>query len=119
MFVDTSQFMTYVANLLHNPPLMFITGFFTLILGILLVVGHNIWVWNWRVIVTLISWIVLIKGISIIVYPHVIDKASFYFIRDINMAYAGMGFNFIIGLVLVYFGYRTEKVPKKTRQKSK
>lgn len=117
MFVDTHQFTVYVTNLLHNPPLMFITGFFTLIIGILLVVGHNIWGWSWRLIITLIGWIVLVKGVSIIVYPHVIDRVTFYFVQDMSLAYASMGTNLVIGLILIYFGFRTEKIEKTRRKK--
>lgn len=41
--VNMSQFADLVKHLINDPPLMFVTGFFTLIIGILLVVSHNIW----------------------------------------------------------------------------
>lgn len=117
MFVDMNQFTVYITNLLHNPPLMFIAGFISLIIGILMVVSHNIWEWSWRIIITIIAWTVLIKGISIIIYPHVIDRVTYYFVRDINLAYASIGVNLVLGLVLIYFGFQTEKASrrKKTR----
>ena len=115
MFVDMNQFTVYIANLLHNPPLMFIAGFISLIIGILMVVSHNIWEWNWRLVITLIAWAVLIKGISIIIYPHVIDRATYYFVKDMNLAYGSMGLNLIIGLVLIYFGFRTEKASPRNK----
>lgn len=37
---------------INNPSLMFVIGFFILILGILMVIAHNIWEWNWKVLIT-------------------------------------------------------------------
>lgn len=49
MFVNTHQFMIDVNSLINDAPLMFVTGFFTLILGLLMVVSHNVWQGNWRI----------------------------------------------------------------------
>ena len=114
MFVDMNQFTVYITNLLHNPPLMFITGFISLIIGILMVVSHNIWEWSWRLIITMIAWAVLIKGISIIIYPHVIDRFTYYYVTDMNFSYGSIGVNLVMGLVLIYFSFRPET---NTRQK--
>ncbi len=46
-----------------NAALLFIMGVFTLVLGIVMILVHNIWVANWTVIITIIGWIAFIKGI--------------------------------------------------------
>lgn len=106
MFTNMPQFIIYVKQLLNNIPLMFITGFFTLIIGTALVVAHNIWQWNWRVIITVLSWLVLIKGASIILFPHVVDQSSLLFLQNINWAYAAASFDFFLGLLICYFSFR-------------
>ncbi len=106
MSVSMSQFNTSVNNLIHDTPLMFVTGFFTLVLGILVVVSHNIWQWNWRVLITIIGWLTLLKGMSIILYPQFIDKVTFLFIQNINIAYIIAGFDFLLGILLCYFGFK-------------
>jgi len=106
MFVNMQQFITEVNSLINDAPLMFVTGFFTLIVGLLMVVSHNIWQWNWRVIITIISWLSLIKGASIIFYPQFIDKISMIFIQNFNIAYIAAGFDFAIGILLCYFGFK-------------
>lgn len=88
---------------------MFVTGFITLILGILMVVGHNIWQWNWRLIITIFAWLVLLKGASIILYPKFIDKTTILFMLNLDFAYVLVGFEFILGLLLCYFGFRKAK----------
>ncbi|MFC3907505.1 hypothetical protein ACFORL_00245 [Legionella dresdenensis] len=106
MYVDMQQFTGYVQRLIHDPTLMFVTGFFTLILGILMVVSHNIWQWNWRLLITIIAWIVLLKGIGIIFLPHFIDTVSLSFVENIYMTYAAAGLDLLLGLFLCYKGFK-------------
>lgn len=106
MFLDRAQFVTIVKQLIDNVPLMFVVGFFTLIIGILMVVAHNIWQWHWRLIITIISWLTLIKGISIIFYPQYIDKLSIFFLQSTEAGYISAVVNLLIGLVLCYFSFR-------------
>jgi glucan phosphoethanolaminetransferase (alkaline phosphatase superfamily) len=105
MLTNMPQFVNYVQNMLHDPTLMFVTGFIALVIGILLVVSHNIWQWHWRVIITIIGWISLIKGASIILYPHFIDKLSMLFVQNTTFAYSAAVVDLVLGLILLYFGF--------------
>src|SRR5579864_9493729 len=76
MLINMPQFIINIVELINNPSLMFAVGFFTLIPGVLLVVSHNIWEMSWRVLVTLIGWLVLFKAVCIIYCPQSIDAMS-------------------------------------------
>lgn len=106
MFLNMHQFAASVQSLVNNSSLMFVTGFFTLILGILMVVSHNIWELSWRVVITIIAWLTLVKGASIILYPQFIDQGSALFVQNMNFAYVAAGLDFILGVVLSYFGFK-------------
>lgn len=106
MLVNMHQFTNNISGLLNNAPLMLIVGSFTLILGVLLVVSHNIWQWNWRIIITIIAWIVLLKGASIVLYPHALDKLTILFIQNMIFAYTIASIDFILGIILIYFGFK-------------
>lgn len=55
------------------------TGYITLLLGLATVVAHNVWVWNWRVAITILGWMTLLKGITKTVFPNEINaKAQFF-----------------------------------------
>ncbi len=80
--------------------LALVTGFFLLVLGALLVQYHNIWVKDWTVLITILAWAVLIKGLLLIAYPQVL--LSFKGLYK-NMK-SSWGFVFVaVGLVLGYF----------------
>lgn len=52
-----------VEDLAISGGLMFMTGFVMLLLGIIVIVAHNIWVWGWPVIVTILGWCLLLRGV--------------------------------------------------------
>ena len=105
MLVDMHQFIGYVNELVNNAPLMFVTGFFTIIIGILMVVSHNIWRWNWRIIITFIGWLTLLKGVSIIYYPKFIDKTTALLMQNTTIGYSAASINFALGLLLCFLGW--------------
>ena len=43
-----------------------------LICGLLTVMGHNLWVRDWRVIVTIVGWAVMVKSIALILAPQIL-----------------------------------------------
>ncbi|MGA8792521.1 hypothetical protein, partial [Candidatus Binatus sp.] len=53
-----------VTALVHNPPLLLIVAVIALIAGLAIVLGHSIWSGSvLPVIVTLVGWLILIKGL--------------------------------------------------------
>jgi len=55
------------------------TGYITFLLGLVTVVLHNLWVFDWRVTITILGWATLIKGIMKIVFPgHIHKKAQMF-----------------------------------------
>ena len=48
----------------------------TFLLGLVTVVLHNIWVWDWRVAVTILGWVTLCKGIEKISFPNRVNKKA-------------------------------------------
>ncbi|MDP6659898.1 MAG: hypothetical protein QF679_02760, partial [Candidatus Pacebacteria bacterium] len=43
--------------------ILYFAGTFTLLLGLALVLSHNIWEYSWKGVITVIVWLTLIKGI--------------------------------------------------------
>jgi hypothetical protein len=65
----------------HTLGLLWVTGFMTFVMGAVLVALHNMWCRDWRVIVTLLSWLTAIKGAVIMVIP----QTMMTFIHDISV----------------------------------
>ena len=84
-----------------SPALTFITGLFLLVMGVLLVEYHNIWVKNWTVLITIVGWAVVIKGILLITFPEFISHFKGWYK---NVQSWGI-FIIAIGLLFGYFGF--------------
>ena len=39
-------------------------------LGLIVILGHNLWVTDWRIIVTLIGWVVTLKCVLYLLFPR-------------------------------------------------
>ncbi|MBA3813841.1 MAG: hypothetical protein H0X26_05040 [Alphaproteobacteria bacterium] len=94
-----------ILDMTKNSALMLVAGFMGLIVGILLVVSHNHWVKDWRVIITVVGWMALLKGMSLILFPDLIVKMSKQWINNKFAYYTTFLLSFLIGVILIYFGY--------------
>lgn len=61
---------------LADSPLVLISGVLAMIAGLSIVNSHNIWKWNWTVLVTLFGWALILSGVARIVAPAVVDKVG-------------------------------------------
>ena len=59
-----------IDHIFENQAMLFVVSFMTLIIGILLVVAHPTWTSDWRVLITIIAWIALLKGIIFLFFPR-------------------------------------------------
>lgn len=70
LLINFHTFPKRVKELTKNTLLVFISGFPALLLGLLIVLTHNVWENDPRVIITLLGWLILIKGILRISMPE-------------------------------------------------
>ncbi len=57
------------------------TGYVSLLMGLVTVIWHNVWVADWRVLITILGWMAVIKGIQKIGFPGFIRKQAQRFKR--------------------------------------
>lgn len=93
------------ANVLANRGLYLVLAIFTLIVGLLLVLGHNIWLWAWPVIVTVIAWLVLISGLLRLFFPDTAVRIGNSFLARPHAMNIAAVIMLIIGLFLLYHVY--------------
>jgi hypothetical protein len=88
-----------------NPALMYFAGLAALSMGVAVVIGHNVWTWRWPVLVTLIGWISLAKGIAILAAPqHMGAFGDAVFVAQDVLLGSGAG-DAALGVVLALFGF--------------
>ena len=78
LFIITRQ-LGKTIEMTENKAFVISTGYISLLLGLATVVLHNIWAADWRVVITILGWSTLIKGILKIGFPEFIHKQAQHF----------------------------------------
>ena len=92
-----------IFNDLKDEKFLIISSFLAIIIGLVNILFHNIWESNWKLIITLIGWISLLKGLSLFILPkQTIDWLKFINIRFVQVIYILL---FLIGLYLLNIAY--------------
>ncbi len=68
-WVRRKDLMAMVEQLIENRPLIFSLSFVGFVIGLLLVVSHNVWIAGWPVVVTILAWLVLIESLVYLLLP--------------------------------------------------
>lgn len=104
-FLTSSRFNTIMQEMMREPAAMLLMGVVTLILGILLVVSHNFWDPAWYIVITLLAWIIFLKGVANIWFPQATLARIDSICKHPSICYIGGLINLLIGLYLCYFGF--------------
>jgi hypothetical protein len=66
MFVRHADFANTIMLMVKDVPLMYVTGLIALTVGLAVVLTHNIWSGLPAIVVTLIGWMSLLKGVFLL-----------------------------------------------------
>ena len=86
-------------------PLFYLAAVIGVLAGLAIVLVHNVWVLNWRVLITLFGWINLIRGALSILLPEQSFAYGGRMMAGKNMPMIAGAVALLIGLTLSYFGY--------------
>jgi len=105
LLVNREGYRAMSLAFLESPPLIYVSGVLVMTAGIAIVLYHNVWAADWRVIITLFGWMGAIGGAIRII--------SFNWVKRVGEAMLGKPWTMTIGgvvwlilaAVLCYFGY--------------
>lgn len=104
-FVHTKKYKTIITDIKNSPALLCMSGALALITGLLIVVSHNIWTMDWRVVITILGWLSLIKGFLRLVFPQVSHQVLTRYLKNSSAYYFSASIMLILGVYLSYFGF--------------
>jgi hypothetical protein len=91
-------------TMLKNNGVIYTIGLAATVIGFLITSYHNVWIKDWRVAITIIGWIIFIKGVTALMFPEQIIKISNLILKGKFFALWGV-LPLALGLILGYFGY--------------
>ncbi len=103
--VKRKMMMQAMGDVITNKSLLYVIAIIELIAGISLVISHNIWVWNYAVIVTIVGWLMLVEALAYLALPYSWMKKIFRMFNTKGW-YVGAGLAAVIlGAYMVAIGF--------------
>jgi len=104
IIINTKFYKKLFTNILKDSTFFFTWGIMAMVLGLVIIVNHNVWEASWVVIITLIGWIALVKGALMLIFPKFAGYFKPWFNSNGFLAVVGVG-AVIFGGILSYFGW--------------
>jgi uncharacterized protein YjeT (DUF2065 family) len=102
--LNKKNFRSVMDDLSKSRGLTWTVGIVTFLAGAVTVSLYNVWSSNWEVLVTIVGWLLIIKGLFITLFPN--TSIPFYRKFTSNGALMASGIiAIVIGLVLFYLGF--------------
>lgn len=104
MLMNPQRGRRAISEFVGDHALMTFAGCVSLIAGLILVIGHNIWSNDWRVAITLVGWLLTIQGVCRLFCPE-------HYTKWMKEMVSGNGFTvfygvwFLYGIYLLWMGY--------------
>jgi uncharacterized protein YjeT (DUF2065 family) len=103
MLFSGAYYKKALSEMLKQSGFMYLGGLMALFIGFLIVFFHNVWE-GWPILITLVGWLALLKGVVLLVFPKAMMKWAGSMYKSLNPSAIGV-IALILGFVFGYFGY--------------
>jgi hypothetical protein len=105
MLVNRKQLDAIAQEFLRSPTLFLLLGLIDFSVGLAIVLTHNVWAADWRLIITVLGWLLLVRGTVRLLVPDQIKPFATKLLRNPNVVTGSVGGVLVLGLTLSFFGY--------------
>jgi hypothetical protein len=100
---NKSYFNAVMADFVNSKGLLWITGFITFVIGMVIVALHNVWSADWRLLVTVLGWLTVLKGAIIMLFPSSMNLLYRKVLSKHLLTYSGI-YALVLGVLLLFLG---------------
>jgi hypothetical protein len=105
MVSDRENFRSMAEEFLASRALIYIAGLLAFVPGLAIVLVHNVWAFDWRLIITLLGWLSLLGGIFRLLLPRQVTAVGSAVLARRNYLTIGGVVTLALGALLSLFGY--------------
>ena len=69
MIINPAHYRAMITRFISNPELYYLSGAISFVTGLAVVLHHNLWVADWRLAITILGWLAILKGVLRILFP--------------------------------------------------
>ena len=105
LLVRQDSWRAMASDFISSRPLVFFTGFLTLLGGLALVNTHNVWDGGWPVIITILGWLGVIGGVARMLFPETVMGVGQKMLDSKTYLTSAGVVEGLLGLWMCYVGY--------------
>ena len=105
MLIRPNYYRKMMRDITQNAAFLYFGGIMALIVGLLIVMHHNVWTASWTLIITIIGWLALVKGVSLLIVPDLMLKQFERMMSKPKLPLIAGVVALTMGLVLGYFSF--------------
>ena len=105
MLVNAAGYRVLVEEFLRSQAMIFLSGLLSITAGLALVLTHNVWTADWRVVITILGWLGFLGGIVRIAWPQLTRRMAGDVYAWRYTLPVGGAFVVALGALLSFFGY--------------
>ena len=105
ILINTDFYKKLYEDFIESASVLYLGGLIVLAVGYFIVAFHNTWTKDLSVIITIIGWIALIKGILILVRPNLMIALTKAIMKNKNFLKIEAIIVIIIGLLFAFLGF--------------
>jgi hypothetical protein len=106
LLVEGGSFTVIVGDFAQNGALIYLSGIIALTVGLAILNVHHVWVWDWRVVITIFGWLALIGGIFRILATSLVQRMADAAIANPRLVIVGGAGTLLLGGFLTAMGYQ-------------
>jgi uncharacterized membrane protein len=115
MLTEGDGYSSLLKEFIASRALIFITGMLAMVAGLAIVNAHNVWVRDWRVVITVLGWLFILRGFMNLVFPETVQTLGDRMIASHAGVLAGAAVTIVLGAILSIMGYEDLWVHKSRR----
>jgi hypothetical protein len=105
LLLNREGYKAMAQEVVGSPALLYLSGVLTMIAGVAVVLAHNVWVADWRVLITIFGWLAAIGGAARMALPGASKAVGERMLDKPAWMTVGGAVWLAVGALLTFFGY--------------
>ena len=108
LWLSPDTYTGVMKDFMGNLALIWLIGILALAAGLAIVNAHNIWIGDWRVLITILGWLLILRGVTNLLLPGKVQALGNRMLEGHGPSVIGAIALIVLGGILSAMGYEDE-----------
>ncbi len=104
ILISPNAYLAMAGGMMNDAPLIYLATIMGLLGGLALLQAHNLWVADWRVIITLLGWLTVIESVVWLLFPSEMRRVWAPLLSE-TLLFVSAAIVLVAAAILCFFGY--------------